>query len=217
MRLAALLVATATLSACTLAPPSRPAGAPPAAAIAPAAPQPEWRTLARANDATWLDALDVGRVAVAARLSRAARARLEGEAPALLGPALDHVQPTPGSYKCRLIRLGGDAGRAGYRAFKDFFCYVRGEEGGKLSFVKQTGSELPAGWLYPDDDTRMVFLGTRAGGVDAPIRYGNDPANDLAGILERTGPFRWRLTLPAGRGLSFYEITPVPVDAQPPG
>ena len=108
------------------------------------------------------------------------------------------------------------AGRA--RAFPEQFCFVGGEADGRLSFNKQTGSDLPNGWLYPDEKDRYIFLGAqqRKPG-DNSIPYGAERSRDLAGVIERVGPFRWRLVMPrtTPRALWVYELTPVPAAQQP--
>ena len=135
----------------------------------------------------------------------------------LLDPAvtLDHVALPPGSYRCRVVKLGGPRRLAAFRTFPPSFCYVRGE-GANLSFSKQTGEERPVGRLYPDGD-RYVFLGTYArGDVKAPS-YGSPGARNALGLVERVAPFRWRLTLaPADATalLTVYELTPVPLEQQ---
>lgn len=124
--------------------------------------------------------------------------------------ALARPAPTPGSYRCRLVKLGG---KPAFEKFKPFFCYVE-VDGNLLTIVKQTGSQRPAGRLWEDDDpTRLVFLGSLAlGNEETPLAYGDSPKRDMAGILERTGPFRWRLVIPwpqDGSKLHAYELTPV--------
>ena len=124
--------------------------------------------------------------------------------------ALARPAPTPGSYRCRLVKLGG---KPAFEKFKPFFCYVE-VDGALLTIVKQTGSQRPAGRLWEDDDPkRLIFLGSLAlGDEEAPIAYGDNPRRDMAGILERTGPFRWRLVIPwpqDGSKLHAYELTPV--------
>lgn len=128
--------------------------------------------------------------------------------------------PTPGSYNCRMIALGKTEPKAkAYESFKPFFCYVEGE-GGQLTIVKQTGSQRPAGRLWEDDDPkRMIFLGSLAlGDEEQPLAYGDDPKRDMAGVLERIGPFKWRLVIPWPQGtakLDVFELTPVDFDSQP--
>ena len=124
--------------------------------------------------------------------------------------ALARPAPTPGSYRCRLVKLGG---KPAFEKFKPFFCYVE-VDGNLLTIVKQTGSQRPAGRLWEDDDPkRLIFLGSLAlGDEEVPIAYGDNPKRDMAGILERTGPFRWRLVIPwpqDGSKLHAYELTPV--------
>ena len=174
--------------------------------------EPEWRGVANREDAqriaelsgAWREALTgVGR-----------QARGEGR---LLDPdaALPKPAPSPGSYMCRVIRLGSAKPREpAYQAFKPFFCHV-GVNGEQLSITKQTGSQRPGGYLWDTDDTRrLVFLGTLALGTeDAPLAYGEDPARNMAGLFERYGDFRYRLVVPWPRQdskLDVFELIPLP-------
>lgn len=131
------------------------------------------------------------------------------------GAALARPAPTPGSYNCRLVRLGSTGrGKPAFEKFKPFFCYVE-VEGSLLTIVKQTGDTRPAGRLWEDEDPRrLIFLGSLAlGSEDQPLAYGENPQRDMAGILERIGPFRWRLVIPwpqDGAKLHVFELTPVP-------
>ncbi|MCL6684698.1 DUF4893 domain-containing protein [Sphingomonas alba] len=128
--------------------------------------------------------------------------------------ALPRPAPTPGSYNCRLVRLGSTGkGKPAFEKFKPFFCYVE-VEGDLLTIVKQTGNTRPAGRLWEDDNPqRLVFLGSLAlGDEDAPLAYGEDPKRDMAGIFERIAPFKWRLVIPwpqDGAKLQVFELTPV--------
>ena len=182
-------------------------------------PEPEWLQVATPEDEdrigrigdAWTRALGEAR---AKGFRRAITA--EGE---LLDPraALPRPAPSPGPYRCRLIRLGTQAakgrGASAFTAFKPFFCYVEAE-GPLLTIVKQTGSQRPAGWLYPDsDENRLVFLGTLSFGAEqAPIAYGELHDRDMAGVVERVAPFRYRLVLPwprANSKLDVLELIPV--------
>jgi hypothetical protein len=139
--------------------------------------------------------------------------RSEGK---LLDPtlALARPAPTPGSYSCRLVRLGRENGKGpAFQKFKPFFCYVE-VEGPLFTIVKQTGSQRPAGRLWEDDvSSRLIFLGTLSLGSEEEARaYGDDPKRDMAGLFERIAPFVWRLVIPYpqnGAKLDVFELTPV--------
>lgn len=187
-----------------------------------AEPQEGWRGVAAREDRVkidalteaWSDALDQAR-------SRGFRSALSSEGP-LLDPAaaLPRPEPAPGNYMCRVVRIGAETSRGPvFQAFRSFFCHVGVNEAGQLSITKQTGSERPAGYLFPDtgETPRMVFLGSLALGTeDAPLPYGEDPARDMAGVFERVAPMRYRLVIPQPRGtakLDVIELVPAPVQA----
>ena len=162
--------------------------------------------------ARWSAALAAARPRFAATLAR------EG---ALLDPAraLRYPALPPGSYRCRAVKLGASGPRQpAYRSFPPAFCFV-GSESDAQSFTKQTGTERSAGWLYPDGDTRTVFLGAFAqGAASAPV-YGAARGHNALGVVERIAHFRWRLTLVPADGsaqLTIYDITPLPVEGQVP-
>ena len=129
--------------------------------------------------------------------------------------------PTPGSYNCRMIKIGQtDKKSPIFERFKPFFCYVQVDGDGRLTIVKQTGSQRPAGSLWDDDNpSHMVFLGSLSlGDEKEPRAYGEDPERDMAGVFERIAPFRWRLVIPwprSGAKLEVFELTPVPWADQP--
>jgi hypothetical protein len=121
--------------------------------------------------------------------------------------ALPRAMPSPGPYRCRVIKLGG---RPAFAAFKPFDCYVEAE-GELLTMVKAGGSQRPAGRLWADSDTRQVFLGALSVSGGAPPPYGEDTKRDVAGFLERVEAFRWRLIVPYPQGgatLDVYELIP---------
>ncbi len=170
--------------------------------------------------ATAVDENRIARIGVAWQSALAdARPRFAGEIRkegALLNPraAQPRPAPTPGSYNCRLIKLGkAKAKSPAFERFKPFFCYVQVEED-LLTIVKQTGSQRPAGRLWEDDNSeRLIFLGSLAlGDEQQPIAYGDNPKRDMAGVLERIAPFRWRLVIPWPQStskLDVFELTPV--------
>lgn len=201
--------------------PKRPPGARPSVEVGAPLRSEAWKSVATAADEdrlarlglAWQQALDD------AKRSNAGDVRREGK---LLLPrsALPRPEPTPGSYNCRLIKLGQATPRSKpYETFKPFFCYVEVEDE-LLTIVKQTGSQRPAGRLWADDDaTRLIFLGSLAlGDETVPVAYGDDPKRDMAGVLERIGPFRWRLVIPWPQStskLDVFELTPVDFTQQP--
>lgn len=179
-----------------------------------------WREVASSHDAGRIDHLSrawTAALSTAAAGGSAARVKAEGD---LLRPdaALALPAPTPGSYRCRTVKLGRDVrasphsrSRArGFAAFKPFFCYVN-VDGEQLTVVKQTGSERPVGRLWGDDDVRrLVFLGATTSSNDAVRAYGDAAAHNLAGVVERIASFRWRLVVPRSEGtLDVLELTPV--------
>ena len=211
----------AVLSACAANKPKLPPGVRPSVEVGPPLKSEAWKAVATAEDKdrlarlglAWADALSD------ANRTNAADVRREGK---LLLPrsGLPRPDPTPGSYNCRLIKLGkADAKGKAFESFKPFFCYVE-VEGDLLTIVKQTGNTRPAGRLWDDDDsTRLVFLGSLAlGDQQAPVAYGDDPRRDMAGVLERIAPFKWRLVIPWPQStskLDVFELTPVDFNQQP--
>ena len=176
-----------------------------------------WKSVASAADqgriarlaSAWSEALRI------ARSSPGGRDLLRDEGDLLVaGAGLQRPEPTPGSYRCRVVTLGRETkGGPPFERFKPFFCYIS-LEGDLFTIVKQTGSQRPAGRLWADDvTTRLVFLGTLALGNEEEVRaYGEDARRDMAGVFERIGPFRWRLVIPYplnGARLEVFELTPV--------
>jgi len=167
----------------------------------------DWRTVASAADASLL-----GRLDQAWRLGRA-EAEDAGFAQQVeaLGPLVDpnagltgRLQPAPGTYRCRTIKLGrrvegqdANSGGLAYVAYPFFACSVELTPGGDLVLTKTTGSQRSRGLLYPDTDRRLVYVGTQAWGDEATWpAYGANRDRDQVGVLERIGDTRWRLVLP---------------------
>lgn len=162
--------------------------------------EPEWRGVITPGDLERLESLksEWAEALAAVRSPRETRT-VAAEMP-LLDPdaALELPAPPPGHYRCRIVRLMSGMPRGGQlKAFKSFSCYI-GNDGARLSFTKETGSDRPAGWFWEDGDKRLVFLGALVAGAESTVpAYGEDAARDLAGVIERVAPFRWRLVLPA--------------------
>lgn len=210
----AALIGLVLLAGCETKP-KLPPGARPVVEVQPPLKSNAWKGLATQADQDRLARIDSAwqQALTEAGKSFGGEIRKEG---VLLKPraALPRPAPTPGSYNCRLIKLGQSAPKTrAFESFKPFFCYVE-VEGDLLTIVKQTGSQRPAGRLWEDDNAdRLIFLGSLAlGDEQQPLAYGDDPKRDMAGVLERIGPFRWRLVIPwpqSSSKLDVFELTPV--------
>ena len=201
--------------------PKLPPGVHPSVEVGPPLKSDVWKGVATPADQdrlsrlglAWQEALDEAKRTNPADVAR------EGK---LLLPrsGQSRPDPTPGSYNCRMIALGKATAKGkAFESFKPFFCYVQ-VEGDQLTIVKQTGSQRPSGRLWEDDDsTRVIFLGSLAlASDDQPLAYGDDPKRNMAGVLERIAPFRWRLVIPwpqSDSKLNVFELTPVDFNQQP--
>jgi hypothetical protein len=176
----------------------------------------KWRGIISAEDEDRLERLSE---AWDAALEEAREKRFEGAIKSegqLLDPdaALPRPAPSPGPYRCRMIKLGTQNGSGGaFNAYKPFFCYVEAE-GDLLTIIKQTGSQRPAGFLYDDSEgERLIFLGSLAlGSEEVPLAYRENPDRDMVGVMQRIGPFRYRLVIPWPRyesKLDVIELVPV--------
>ena len=140
-----------------------------------------------------------------ARACPAASARAHGNVAAvaaegaLLDPAAALPNPhlPPGDYACRVIKLGTPAGSTlAYVAYPRFRCRVAAEQD-IFSFTKITGSQRQVGLIFDDNDRRKIFLGTlMLGDETRALDYGADAERNLAGLVERIGPNRWRIVFP---------------------
>jgi hypothetical protein len=123
------------------------------------------------------------------------------------------VTPPPGDYRCRTVKLGSQSGEQGlgYVVYGWFACRIEQTPRG-LKFSKLTGSQRPAGLLFPENDREMILLGSLALAEEpAANSYGQRPDRDLIAVLERIGDRRWRLVLPwpqAESNLDVIELVP---------
>lgn len=196
-------LAAAALAACATTPPPPPP-APPPVPPAPEAPVgvvlDDWRGVITPADrdryqrraAAWTLALEQAR-------RQPGSGDLSGLG-ALIDPDAGRpgVAPPPGAYRCRTVKLGsqGDEGGLGYVVYGWFACRIEQTPAG-LKLVKRTGSQRPAGLLFPENDREMVFLGSMALASEPTARsYGQRPERDMVGVLERVGEARWRLVTP---------------------
>jgi hypothetical protein len=227
MRLAAALFAAAVAvlpGGCGRQPAEAPPPAPaepaaPPAPKAPAAPPAgeqggtaDWRDVASAADASALGRLDQAwRLARAEAEDAGFAAQVEA-----LGPLVDpnagltgQLQPPPGAYRCRTVKLGSNRpGGLGYLEYPFFRCTIELTPGGDLILTKTTGSQRTRGLLYPDTDRRLVFVGAQAWGMDETTfpHYGDQRIRDQVGVFERIGSERWRLVIPWPKVDSKLEI-----------
>lgn len=128
---------------------------------------------------------------------------------ALLKPdlALDDPLLPPGDYGCRVIKMGAQTqGLLDYIAYPFFSCRVTARDS-RLHLAKLDGSQRPVGDIFPDEGRRMIFLGAMMlGDENRALPYGRDGERDMAGIVERVGPRRWRIVFPYPRWESTIDI-----------
>ena len=118
-----------------------------------------------------------------------------------------------GWYRCRLLRVGPKAaGDPVYSVRAGLTCRVT-QEGAVQGLVVVGGTQRIMGLVLPGDPLRSVFLGTLMLPAESrAMQYGADENRDIAGYLERIGPARWRLVMPApqfGSLLDVVELQPM--------
>ena len=192
--IALLAVATATLPACAMM--NAPTGT---ISRADAITSGTWRSVATAADRTRIrDWWPAWQAALASARSGGHSAEIAAEG-ALLEPlaALPNPHLPPGTYRCRTIKLGSQGGGTlSYIAYPYFQCRVDAEQD-MFSLTKLTGSQRQVGLIFDDSDRRKIFLGTLALGDEArAMDYGADADRNVAGLVERIGPTRWRIVFP---------------------
>lgn len=199
LRLSIITVAAAaTLAACASAPPPPPP--PPGPAGPTGAVLRDWRSIITSTDR---DRYNRRQAAWTLALQQARRQPGSGDLAGLgdlIDPAaaLPGVIPPVGDYRCRTVKLGSQGGDAGlgYVVYDWFACRIEQTPGG-LKFSKLTGSQRPAGLLFPETGRRMLMLGSVSLAAEPPANsYGQRPERDLVAVLERIGARRWRLVIP---------------------
>lgn len=193
-----VLIALAALavSACASTPPPPPGPGDPGSGPV----LRDWRGVVTAADRDRYNRLDA---AWSLALQQARRQRGSGDLAStgdLIDPgaARPGVAPPAGDYRCRTVKLGSQGGEdgLGYVVYGWFDCRIEQTPNG-LKFVKTTGSQRPAGLLFPENGRRMVLLGSMALASEPPANsYGQRPERDLIASLERIGEARWRLVIP---------------------
>lgn len=122
-----------------------------------------------------------------------------------------------GDYRCRIIKLGArSAAMLDYVSYPAFTCRVDTRAGGaseRRYFTKLTGSQRAMGIIFPDSAMREILLGTLVlGDEQRALQYGVDQTRDVAGMIERIGPSRWRLVMPEPHfesQLDVMELVPI--------
>ena len=186
----------ATVSACATPPgPPPPPGGPGGRPVLR-----DWRGIVTSVDRDRYERIDA---AWSLALQQARRQRGSGDLRGL-GELIEpdarrpSVTPPAGDYRCRTVKLGSQGGEdgLGYVVYGWFACRIEQTPNG-LKFVKLTGSQRPAGLLFPEDDRHMIMLGSMALASEPPANsYGQRPDRDLIAVLERIGERRWRLVIP---------------------
>lgn len=206
MRRGLFLLALVSLGGC--APKVRP-GAAQQVVVVPPGPEDLWRNIASADDRARLEQLPA-RFGDLSRGIRAPQRYTVTIGRTLLDPAAAQpwVVPTPGVYRCRVVRLSGGRGSTTVRSFRPFFCYVQADAD-SLALTKGTGSDRPGGRIFPDSARRMIFLGASAVGNTMPA-YDAAATTNRIGMLERIESFRWRLVLDRRQdnGLDVLDLWP---------
>lgn len=179
----------------------------------------DWKSIALPADRSWIALVEAAwQSALTEARARKFETAIAAEGP-LLSPAaaMPRPAPSPGRYRCRVIKLGlsPENKGAGFAKFKPFYCFIAAE-GSLLTFTKATGTQRPGGRLWDDGDKRLVFLGGVSPTGNEPAPYGGDPKHNLAGVVERVDDFRWRLVTPGQSGDARIEVMELVPDTPPP-
>lgn len=168
-----------------------------------------WREVATDNDrerlmnwrSTFVTALNAAKAAGhSAEIAREG-ALLEPDA-ALPNPAIPY-----GMYRCRVIKLGAKtAENLPFVELAPAPCRIKPERD-LTRMSKLGGSQRYLGLIFPGDAVRKVFLGTLVLQDERrALQYGQDEQRDVAGFVERIGPSRWRLIMPAPHFESQFNV-----------
>lgn len=158
-----------------------------------------WRSVATDDDRTRIrDWRKAWTEALAKAQGSGHGAEIAGEG-VLLEPdtALSWRDPPPGAYRCRTVKLGAqEKGMPDFVSYPFYPCRI-GSARGELDLAVTEGPQRPVGFMLPDKNQRLVFLGAlQLGDETRALAYGVDPQRDMAGIVQRIGERRWRLVLP---------------------
>ena len=172
------------------------------------APLGAWRELAAPEDVARIE--DNER-AYGAALELARRAGTDADRAELARILADLPQPIDagalaGRWDCRTVRFVEEP--ADFRVYGWFPCQISALPQGLL-LEKLGGSELTAGYLYPESETRMIYLGYAHGAGEPAGEYEGaaTPAERRdPGILTQRGPDRLLLAKPDPAGAADYDF-----------
>ena len=163
----------------------------------------QWRKVASTEDQDRIARLDGAWGAALSEADTEYGAMIDAKGMLLVPRAAlpGNLQPGPGIYRCRTIKIGSMDGKGlAYVEYPWFKCSIDLTPGGDLILTKTTGSQRTRGLLYPDagNANRLVFIGAQAWGMDETgfPTYGQMPERDQVGVFERIGTERWRLVVP---------------------
>ena len=113
---------------------------------------------------------------------------------------------TPGMYRCRTIKLGGQDPALSSVVYGYFACKI-GKATGGWSLAKTTGSQNFSGMLTPAGDG-LVYKGASFYGYEGPRAYGDDPDRDQVGCMYGVAdnPRHYMLELPSPLLESLHDI-----------
>ena len=118
----------------------------------------------------------------------------------VLDPEGGSAERIEGTWRCRLIKLGG---MTPSRVYSWFNCRIS-DRGGHLFFNKTSGSTRTAGYLYPAQDGKYVYLGAQYMSTEPMHAYSGSGASagatqtpdDEIGLLSGLGSGHARIELP---------------------
>jgi hypothetical protein len=169
---------------------------------------PEWRQRIKPEHVKSIDSAEATAVAFnSARLAAGQGEAGPAEEAKWLSTAIETLKPQNrrfkekdllGKWRCRSIQ----ANERLVIVYPFFDCRIT-RKNGKLFFEKTTGSQRRSGYLYPDADGHMVFLGTKTMNDDT----NSGEYTDTVGVLVRKSNGHFLLILDATQdGYEIYEI-----------
>ena len=156
-----------------------------------------WQDVATQADQKRLSLLDESR---SRGLQQAQSGSDMGAIHEVLDPAGGPADDVQGTWRCRLIKLGG---MTPSRVYSWFTCRVS-DRGGHLYFQKVSGTTRTAGYLYPAEGGKYVYLGAEYMSTEPVHAYSGSGASygatqtpdDEIGLLSGIGSGHARIELP---------------------